>query len=166
MSYATLTTLATELASGARSSRSLAEDCLARIEEPSGEGQRAFVHVQREAVLAQASAMDALRSSGVAPSAYAGIPISIKDLFDVAGQVTRCGSVVLADRPAAREDAACVARLRRAGFVLIGRTNMTEFAYSGLGLNPHYGTPLNPWNRAQRHIPGGSSSGAALGSMD
>jgi aspartyl-tRNA(Asn)/glutamyl-tRNA(Gln) amidotransferase subunit A len=166
VSHPTLATLATGLASGTCSSRSLAEECLTRIEDPSGEGRRAFVHVERDAVLAQASAMDAVRASGAAPCAYAGIPISIKDLFDVAGQVTRCGSVVLADRPAARDNAACVARLRRAGFVVIGRTNMTEFAYSGLGVNPHYGTPLNPWHRAGRHIPGGSSSGAAVSVAD
>ena len=77
--------------------------------------------------------MDLLRSSGAAPSRYAGIPISIKDLFDVSGQVTRAGSTALKDRPAATRDAACVARLRRAGFVLVGRTNMSEFAFSGIG---------------------------------
>src|SRR6201999_697667 len=118
------------------------------------------------AVLAQADAMDLLRSSGAAPSPYAGIPISIKDLFDIAGQVSRAGSTVLANRPAATRDAVSVGRLRRAGFVLIGRTNMSEFAFSGLGLNPHYGTPRNPWEREQGRIPGGSSSGAAISVTD
>src|ERR1700722_10954999 len=123
----TLASLAIALASGRASSRSLVEACLDRIEDPAGEGAKTFLLVDKRAVLAQADAMDLLRSSGAAPSRYAGIPISIKDLFDVSGQVTRAGSTALKDRPAATRDAACVARLRRAGFVLIGRTNMSEF---------------------------------------
>src|SRR3984893_10487511 len=124
----TLADLATDLASGRASSRSLLEACLARIEDPAGEGRTTFLHVDRKATLAQADAMDLLRSSGAAPSLYAGIPISIKDLFDIAGQVTRAGSSVFANRAPASEDAVSVGRLRRAGFVLIGRTNMSEFA--------------------------------------
>jgi aspartyl-tRNA(Asn)/glutamyl-tRNA(Gln) amidotransferase subunit A len=162
----TLADLAADLASGRTSSRALVEACLDRIEDPSGEGRRTFLHVDKSAVLAQAEAMDLLRSSGAAPSPYAGIPISIKDLFDITGQVTRAGSTVLGNRPAATQDAASVARLRHAGFVLIGRTNMSEFAFSGLGLNPHYGTPRNPWERPQGRIPGGSSSGAAISVTD
>jgi aspartyl-tRNA(Asn)/glutamyl-tRNA(Gln) amidotransferase subunit A len=162
----TLADLATDLAAGRASSRSLVEACLERIADPAGEGRTTFLHVDKGAVLAQADAMDLLRSSGAAPSRYGGIPVSIKDLFDIAGQVSRAGSTVLANRPAATRDAASVARLRRAGFVLIGRTNMSEFAFSGLGLNPHYGTPRNPWMRAEGHIPGGSSSGAAISVTD
>jgi aspartyl-tRNA(Asn)/glutamyl-tRNA(Gln) amidotransferase subunit A len=162
----TLADLATDLAAGRASSRSLVEACLDRIEDPAGEGRTTFLHVDKKAALAQADAMDLLRSSAAAPSPYAGIPVSIKDLFDMAGQVTRAGSTVLGNRPPATQDATCVARLRRAGFVLIGRTNMSEFAFSGLGLNPHYGTPRNPWQRAQGHIPGGSSSGAAISLTD
>jgi aspartyl-tRNA(Asn)/glutamyl-tRNA(Gln) amidotransferase subunit A len=162
----TLADLAAELASGRSSSRALVEACLDRIEDPAGEGRTTFLHVDRGAVLAQAAAMDMLRSSGAAPSPYAGIPVSIKDLFDITGQVTRAGSTVLGNRPAATQDATSVARLRRAGFVLIGRTNMSEFAFSGLGLNPHYGTPRNPWERPQGRIPGGSSSGAAISVTD
>lgn len=162
----TLASLAIDLASGRASSRSLVEACLDRIEDPSGEGAKTFLHVDKRAVLAQADAMDLLRSSGAAPSRYAGIPISIKDLFDITGQVTRAGSTALQDRPAATRDAASVARLRRAGFVLIGRTNMSEFAFSGIGMNPHYGTPRNPWERAQARVPGGSSSGAAVSVAD
>jgi aspartyl-tRNA(Asn)/glutamyl-tRNA(Gln) amidotransferase subunit A len=165
-SQTTLASLAADLASGRVSSRSLVEACLARINDPEGEGRTTFVHADSSAARAQADAIDLLRSSGAAPSPYAGIPLSIKDLFDIAGQVTRAGSTVLADRPPASEDAPSVDRLRRAGFVLIGRTNMTEFAFSGLGLNPHYGTPRNPWKRAQGHIPGGSSSGAAISVAD
>jgi aspartyl-tRNA(Asn)/glutamyl-tRNA(Gln) amidotransferase subunit A len=158
--------LAADLAAGRASSRSLLEACLARIEAPAGEGRTTFLQVDRHAALAQADAMDLLRSNGAALSPYAGIPISIKDLFDVAGQVTRAGSTILATRPAAAADAVSVGRLRRAGFVFVGRTNMSEFAFSGLGLNPHYGTPRNPWERAVGHVSGGSSSGAAVSVAD
>jgi aspartyl-tRNA(Asn)/glutamyl-tRNA(Gln) amidotransferase subunit A len=166
MSRPTLASLAADLAAGRTSSRSLTQGCLERIEDPQGEGAKTFLFVHKSAVVAQAEAMDLLRLSGAAPSPYAGIPISIKDLFDIAGQVTRAGSRVLANGPAATHDAAIIARLRRAGFVLIGRTNMSEFAFSGLGLNPHYGTPRNPWERSRGHIPGGSSSGAAISVTD
>jgi aspartyl-tRNA(Asn)/glutamyl-tRNA(Gln) amidotransferase subunit A len=162
----TLATLAAELASGRASSRSLLEACLASIEDVAGEGRRTFLQVDRVAALAQADAIDARRAHGARLPAYAGIPISIKDLFDIAGQVTRAASTVLSDRAPAASDALSVARLRRAGLVFIGRTNMTEFAFSGLGLNPHYGTPLNPWRRDLQHIPGGSSSGAAVSVAD
>jgi aspartyl-tRNA(Asn)/glutamyl-tRNA(Gln) amidotransferase subunit A len=91
-----------------------------------------------------------------------GIPVSIKDLFDVAGQVTMAGSKVLAAMPPAQADAIAVARLRAAGAVLVGRTNMVEFAFSGVGTNPHYGTPVNPADADVERIPGGSSSGAAV----
>jgi aspartyl-tRNA(Asn)/glutamyl-tRNA(Gln) amidotransferase subunit A len=107
-----------------------------------------------------------LRRVGRAPGRYAGIPISLKDLFDVAGETTRAGSVVLNGAPAAAAHAPVVARLLAAGLVPIGRTNMTEFALSGLGINPHYGTPSSPWDRASRRVPGGSSSGAAVSVAD
>jgi aspartyl-tRNA(Asn)/glutamyl-tRNA(Gln) amidotransferase subunit A len=110
--------------------------------------------------------MDRLRDVKAAPSPYAGIPVSIKDLFDIKGQVTRAGSRALDDSPPAEADAPVVARLRRAGFVVIGRTNMTEFAYSGIGINPHYGTPKGAWQRSVGHVPGGSSSGAAVSVVD
>src|SRR5205085_9214989 len=97
-------------------------------------------------------------------SPLAGLPVSIKDLFDVAGERTLAGSKALDDRPPATRDAPVVARLRTAGAVLIGRTNMTEFAFSGVGINPHYGTPGNPYDRAR--VPGGSSSGAAVSVAD
>src|SRR5689334_2385937 len=162
----TLATLAADLESGRTTARRLVEDCLARIAEPAGEGARAFIHVDRDAALSAAEAMDGLRKAKAAPSRYAGIPVSIKDLFDIKGQVTRAGSRALDDSPPAEQDAATVARLRKAGFVVIGRTNMTEFAYSGIGINPHYGTPKGAWNRAEGHVPGGSSSGAAVSVLD
>jgi len=161
-----LDALAADLAVGRTTSRALVEACLARITDPAGEGGRAFLHVMADSARTAADAMDRLRAAGAAPSPYAGIPVSIKDLFDIAGQVTRAGSRVLNDAPPATKDAPAVARLRRAGFVVIGRTNMTEFAYSGLGINPHYGTPRNPWDRAAGRVPGGSSSGAAVSVVD
>src|SRR5450631_3937382 len=163
----TLAALAADLDSGRTSARKLVDQCLARIGDPSGEGARVFIHVDAEAAIEAAEAMDRLREVKAAPSPYAGIPVSIKDLFDIRGQVTRAGSRALAeDATPAESDAPVVARLRRAGFVVIGRTNMTEFAYSGIGINPHYGTPKGAWQRSVGHVPGGSSSGAAVSVVD
>jgi aspartyl-tRNA(Asn)/glutamyl-tRNA(Gln) amidotransferase subunit A len=158
--------LADSLATGSTSARSLTERCLARIEDEAGEGDRAFLLVDREGALKSADFVDEARRAGRASSPYAGIPISIKDLFDVAGQVTGAGSPILGDQAPAPIDAPCVARLRAAGFILIGRTNMTEFAYSGVGLNPHFGTPKSVWDRETGRIPGGSSAGAAVSVAD
>src|ERR1700749_2641510 len=162
----TLATLADDLESGRTSARKLVEDWIAKSADPSGEGQRTFIHVDKDAAIAAADAMDALRRANALPSRFAGIPVSIKDLFDIKGQVTRAGSRALEDSAPAEADATVVARLRRAGFIVIGRTNMTEFAYSGIGINPHYGTPKNAWNRSVGHVPGGSSSGAAVSIVD
>ncbi|GGF65139.1 amidase [Azorhizobium oxalatiphilum] len=166
MTAPTLASLAADLAAGRTTSRALVEACLARIEDPAGEGKRAFVSVNREKALLAADAQDALRKAGAAPSPYAGIPVAIKDLFDISGEVTTAGSKVLADQPAATADGTAVARLKAAGFVIIGRSNMVEFAYSGLGLNPHYGTPKSPWKREEGHVPGGSTSGGAVAVAD
>ena len=160
----TVAELAGALTRGETSSRALVEAALARIRDAAGEGARAFRRVVPEEALADAERADAMRKRGHVPSPLAGLPVSIKDLFDVAGQVTAAGSTVLADAAPAAADAAVVARLRAAGAVLIGRTNMTEFAFSGVGLNPHYGTPGNPADRSR--IPGGSSSGAAVSVAD
>jgi aspartyl-tRNA(Asn)/glutamyl-tRNA(Gln) amidotransferase subunit A len=162
----TLASLANDLETGRTSARKLVDACLARIADPSGEGARAFIHVDAEAAIEAAEAMDRLREVKAAPSPFAGIPVSIKDLFDIKGQVTRAGSRALEDSAPAEADATVVARLRRAGFVVIGRTNMTEFAYSGIGINPHYGTPKGAWRRSVGHVPGGSSSGAAVSVAD
>jgi aspartyl-tRNA(Asn)/glutamyl-tRNA(Gln) amidotransferase subunit A len=162
----TLASLANDLESGRTSSRKLVDACLARIADPSGEGARAFIRVDAEAAIEAAEAMDRLREVKAAPSPFAGIPVSIKDLFDIKGQVTRAGSRALEDSAPADADAPVVARLRRAGFIVIGRTNMTEFAYSGIGINPHYGTPKGAWRRSVGHVPGGSSSGAAVSVAD
>jgi aspartyl-tRNA(Asn)/glutamyl-tRNA(Gln) amidotransferase subunit A len=162
----TLAALADDLVGGRTSARKLVDDCLAKIADTSGQGARAFIHVDAEAAIEAAEAMDRLREVKAAPSPFAGIPISIKDLFDIRGQVTRAGSRALEDSAPAEADAPVVARLRRAGFVVIGRTNMTEFAYSGIGINPHYGTPKGAWQRSVGHVPGGSSSGAAVSVVD
>jgi aspartyl-tRNA(Asn)/glutamyl-tRNA(Gln) amidotransferase subunit A len=162
----TLAALADDLEAGRTSARKLVEECIARIADPAGEGQRAFIHVDKDAALEAADAMDRLRKAHAAPSRFAGIPVSVKDLFDIKGQVTRAGSRALEDSAPADKDAPVVARLRRAGFVVIGRTNMTEFAYSGIGINPHYGTPKSAWQRSIGHVPGGSSSGAAVSVAD
>lgn len=162
----TLLSLASRLRSGQTTSLELVERCLDRASDPAGEGARVFTKILAEQALATAQAMDRLRVAGTAPSSFAGIPITVKDLFDVAGEVTTAGSRVLQGNRAADHDALAVARLRAAGFVIIGRTNMTEFAYSGLGINAHYGTPRNPYDRATGRIPGGSSSGAAVAIAD
>ncbi|MEA2837807.1 MAG: aspartyl-tRNA(Asn)/glutamyl-tRNA(Gln) amidotransferase subunit [Bradyrhizobium sp.] len=162
----TLSSLAADLEAGRTTARALVDACLAKIADKDGEGARAFLHVDAEAAIEAAEAMDRLREIKAAPPPFAGIPISIKDLFDIRGQVTRAGSRALDDSPPAAADAPAVARLRRAGFVVIGRTNMTEFAYSGIGINPHYGTPKGAWQRGTGHVPGGSSSGAAVSVVD
>src|SRR6204780_272172 len=162
----TLAEVAGDLESGRTSARRIVDGGLERIADATGEGARAFIHVDTEAAIEAAEAMDRLREIKAAPSRYAGIPVSIKDLFDIRGQVTRAGSRALEDSAPAEADAPVVARLRRAGFVVIGRTNMTEFAYSGIGINPHYGTPKSVWHRDIGHVPGGSSSGAAVSVAD
>jgi aspartyl-tRNA(Asn)/glutamyl-tRNA(Gln) amidotransferase subunit A len=162
----TLAALADDLETGRTNARKLVDECLDRIADKSGEGSRAFIHVDIEAAIEAAKAMDRLREVKAAPSRFAGIPVSIKDLFDIKGQVTRAGSRALEDSKPAEADAPVVTRLRRAGFIVIGRTNMTEFAYSGIGINPHYGTPKSVWRRSVGHVPGGSSSGAAVSVAD
>jgi len=154
------------IASGATTSRALVESCLERATAASGEGSRTFVHLFADAARAEADAIDGRRRAGIWTGVLGGIPVSVKDLFDIRGLPTTAGSTVLADAPAAAQDAVVVERLRAAGAVIIGRTNMTEFAFSGLGLNPHYGTPANPYERGSRRIPGGSSSGAAVSICD
>ena len=160
----TVAQLTRDLDSGKTTSRKLVEEALARIADPAGEGSRAFLQVNAEGARAAADYSDQLRKSGVRRSAVEGLPVSLKDLFDVAGETTRAGSKVYAKK--ADKDAPTVARLRAAGAVLIGRTNMVEFAFGGVGLNPHYGTPKNPYDRKSGRVPGGSSSGAAVAQAD
>jgi aspartyl-tRNA(Asn)/glutamyl-tRNA(Gln) amidotransferase subunit A len=161
----TLAQLAADLAAGRTTSEELVEGCLERIADPDGEGRMAYLEVDADGAREAARAMDALRRAQAEPSPYAGTPVSVKDLFDVRGQRTRAGSRAL-DRAPAERDSTAVERWRRAGLVFLGRTNMTEFAFSGLGINPHFGTPAGPWDRSRRRIPGGSSSGAAVSVAD
>jgi aspartyl-tRNA(Asn)/glutamyl-tRNA(Gln) amidotransferase subunit A len=140
------------------------EACLARITDPAGEGKRAFTKLYTDQARAVADAQDKMRAAGVPLGPLGGRIVSIKDLFDIAGEPTTAGSIALRDAPPAKQDAPAIARLRAAGAVIIGKTNMTEFAYSGIGMNPHYGTPGNPFDRAR--IPGGSTSGGAVAVAD
>lgn len=164
----TLAEAAAALEAGQTTARKLVESCLERA--VSGEGPRVFVRLYEEQARASADAMDLLRKAGRAPGRFAGIPVSIKDLFDVKGEITAAGSKVLAQGKPAEAHAPVVQRLLAAGFVPVGRTNMTEFAFSGLGINPHFDTPRSPWQRPGTkeggHVPGGSSSGAAVSVAD
>ncbi|MBX9944324.1 MAG: amidase [Reyranella sp.] len=164
MANPTIAQLAADLAAGRTTSRQLTEEALARIEDPRGEGGRAFIKVWRAQALAAAEASDLQRQAGLVASPLAGLPVSIKNLCDVAGETTLAGSRALDEAPPARVDAPVVARLRAAGAVIVGSTNMSEFAFSGVGFNPHYGTPGNPADRTR--VPGGSSSGAAVSVAD
>lgn len=115
-------------------------------------------------VLAQAVHIDRARAHGEGLPALAGVPLTLKDLFNVQGQQTLAGSQVLkAEAPVEKTDAVVVGHLRNAGALFLGRANMSEFAFSGMGLNPHYGNPKSVWDRATGRLPGGSSSGGAVG---
>ncbi|MGJ7605061.1 amidase [Variovorax sp. LT1R20] len=155
------------LAAGSLTSSQLVEEALAAIQNPAGEGARTFIQVHAASARSAAAQLDADRKGGrAAASPIAGIPISLKDLFDEAGITTLGGSTVLVGQPPAQRDAVVVERLRRAGAIVIGRTNTVEFAYTGLGINPNYGTPKNVHDRATGRIPGGSTSGGAISVTD
>ena len=148
-----------------KSCRDRLEQALARIADPKGEGARACLSVYAAAARRAADAADARgeRSESLGP--LDGAIVSIKDLFDVAGEPTRAGSKILAEEAApAAADAPVVQRLRRAGAVIVAKTNMSEFAFSGIGANPHFGTPGNPHDR--QRAPGGSSAGAPVAVAD
>jgi aspartyl-tRNA(Asn)/glutamyl-tRNA(Gln) amidotransferase subunit A len=162
----TVAQLRADLDAGRTSSRDLVDQALERIGDRNGEGGRAFLKVYADPARADAAYADRLRQAGVRRSAVDGLPVSLKDLFDVAGDTTRAGSKIRSNEPKAIHDAPAVARLRAAGAVFIGRTNMVEFAFGGVGFNPHYGTPKNPYQRKVGRVPGGSSSGAAVAQAD
>lgn len=146
------------------SARDRLEEALARIADPKGEGSRTCLTVYTQAARDAADAADARARDGVTLGPLDGAIVSIKDLFDVAGEPTRAGSKVLVDAPPAATDAPVVQRLRAAGAVIVAKTNMVEFAFSGIGANPHYGTPGNPADRTR--VPGGSTSGGAVAVAD
>lgn len=162
----TLAELANRLSNQQITSRQLVEDALASIRNPRGEGAHAFLAVHESEALATADRIDAQRRNGQNLPALSGIPISIKDLFDEAGVVTLGGSTVPVGSSPAERDCTVVQRLKEAGAVIIGRTNLTEFAYSALGINPHYGTPKNVFDRVTGRVPGGSTSGGAISVTD
>jgi aspartyl-tRNA(Asn)/glutamyl-tRNA(Gln) amidotransferase subunit A len=147
------------------SARERLDAALMRIDDLSGEGMRACLTVYRKVAQAAAEAADARARAGITLGPLDGAIVTIKDLFDVAGEVTRAGSKVLADEgKPAEADAPPVRALRAGGAVIVAKTNMTEFAFSGVGINPHYGTPGNPADR--KRIPGGSTSGGAVAVAD
>ena len=124
-----------------------------------------YTRLDARVARAAAAQVDALHAAGAPVPPLAGLAVSVKDLFDVQAEVTTAGSTVLAGRPAAAIDSPAVARLRRAGAALLGRTNLSEFAFSGVGINPHHGTPQNPATARLDplpRIPGGSTSGGAV----
>jgi aspartyl-tRNA(Asn)/glutamyl-tRNA(Gln) amidotransferase subunit A len=151
----TLDGCVTALATGLTSARALVE-AIAADETPA-----LFTVKLDEQAVADAAMADNARAAGDSRPLL-GVPITIKDNFDLAGMPTTAGSRMLRDAAPAVRDAEAVRRLKAAGCVVVGRTNMTEFAFSGLGLNPHFGTPINPRFADEPHIVGGSSSGAAL----
>ena len=146
----------------------LVERNIDRVNDARGEGSRTFLSLNAGAVR-EVAAQSQQRIDEDSARPLEGVTVSIKDLFDVAGDVTGAGSTVLRLRPAATLDAPVIARLRAAGAIPFGRTNMVEFAYSGVGINPHYGTPRSVWDRkadGSGRVPGGSSSGAGVSVAD
>ncbi|MFM9863242.1 MAG: amidase [Micropepsaceae bacterium] len=148
--------LARALTDGRATSRALVESALKSIAKDG----TAFTRVTADRARAEADNADRMRNLGAALGPLAGIPISVKDLFDVGGEPTPAGSAVLREAPPAKCDAPAVARLRAVGAIVIGRTQMSEFAFTGLGLNPH--SPVCANARDPARVPGGSSSGAAV----
>ncbi|NWO04585.1 MAG: amidase [Alteromonadaceae bacterium] len=156
-SKATLSSLLQGLHQGTLQARVLLDACFDNIGRYDDRANQVYTSVFRQTAIAEAEATDVLHKGHVPLGELAGLPIALKVLFDVAGEVTHSGSKWWTTQ--AQKDALIVSRLRRAGAVITGHTNMTEFAYSGVGLNPHYGTPANPL--APGRLSGGSSSGAA-----
>jgi aspartyl-tRNA(Asn)/glutamyl-tRNA(Gln) amidotransferase subunit A len=157
---ATIRELRTQLNAGQLSHQALVEQVLAHAEHDAA--RHVFTRLYADAALAAARHADAASQAGVQLPALAGLPVSVKDLYDVAGETTLAGSAVLQGQPPAAHDSLAVQRLRAQGAAIVGKTNMTEFAFSGVGINPHHGTPRNPADAAVARIPGGSSSGAAV----
>lgn len=157
LTEASLSSLLAALQQNKFSASQLLETCLSNIDQFDDPANQVYTGRFDRTARAEAAAIDTLQQGRVPMGELAGLPIALKVLFDVAGEVTHSGSKWWSQK--AQSDALIVSRLRRAGAVITGHTNMTEFAYSGLGLNPHYGTPANPL--APGRISGGSSSGAA-----
>ncbi|MDA5636103.1 MULTISPECIES: amidase [Rhizobium/Agrobacterium group] len=144
--------------SGHLDPRSLVEETLDAIGHD--DDQAIFIGLTAERAMAEAEAASKRIRDGRSCGVLDGIPVAWKDLFDLEGMATTAGSTVLAESTTASRDADVVTALKQAGMISIGRTNMSEFAFSGLGINPHYGTPRNPASQDGHRLPGGSSSGA------
>lgn len=155
-----------QLQAGTSRPDTFTEAALKAASNPAGEGTRVFLRRYEEKAKTQAQQAGLRWAMKEEQSPIDGLPISIKDLFDVQGEATTAGSRLLADAPVAAANASMIAKLEQAGAAIVGKTNMTEFAFSGLGINPHHGTPANPWLREEKRIPGGSSSGAAVAVAD
>jgi aspartyl-tRNA(Asn)/glutamyl-tRNA(Gln) amidotransferase subunit A len=156
----TVTQISKKLRNGKLDAVELTEQVLENIK--SNDDQAVFIDVFTERARAEAKASHRRLKTGKSLSVLDGVPIGWKDLFDIEGRITTAGSVVLKSNPPAQTDAALVAAGKRAGMVAIGTTSMNEFAYSGIGINPHYGTPRNPHDKNLHRSPGGSSSGSAV----
>ena len=148
------------IATGSLDPVEVAEFFLDRIERD--RGNPSFILVTRKRALEEAEASRKRRREGRAAGPLDGVPIAWKDLVDMAGERTTAGSALYAESPPKERDAPIVANLAGAGMVALGKTNLSEFAFSALGLNPHFGTPRNPRDPATPRIAGGSSSGAAV----
>lgn len=159
-SRVTATRLAQMLDKAEISAVELLREYLGRIEDH--DDQSVFIKVTRERAFREAKASDERRRNGTLRSPWDGVPIAWKDLFDTVGEPTTAGSKIYANAASATQDAFVVAQCNRRGLVCLGKTNLSEFAYSGLGLNPHFGTPINPHSGSDPRAPGGSSSGSAV----
>ncbi|WP_282607844.1 amidase [Pelagibius sp. Alg239-R121] len=160
LSRCTASEIGRALAAGEANPVALAEHLLQKIEAASD--SNVFLRITRERAIAEARASEARLTAGRPLSALDGVPLAWKDLFDIAGEVTTAASDIYRDAPPAQRDAPCVANVTAAGMVALGKVNLTEFAYSGIGLNPHFGTPANPHSPSVPRAPGGSSSGSGV----
>jgi aspartyl-tRNA(Asn)/glutamyl-tRNA(Gln) amidotransferase subunit A len=159
-----ITSLNTSIAGGV-SCESLVATALEKARD--GEGPRVFRMLRAEEAMVVACAADLLRARGAHAPPLAGLPISIKDNIDIKGEVSAAGSKALLETSSpAERDAPVIARVRAAGAAIVGRTNLSEFAFHGIGTNPHFGTPANAFDRLARRVPGGSSAGAAISVTD
>jgi len=152
--------LAERFAAGELDAAAVTERAFALAEAPASAGT--FTALTRERAVREARRADRRYRTGRPASPLDGVPFAVKDVFDVAGTVTTAGSRTRSEVPPAAHDSAVVRALAAAGMVCVGKTNMSEFAFSGLGVNPHFGTPVPPGVRGEPVIPGGSSSGSAV----
>ncbi len=153
--------LGSGIANGDIDALDLAEHFLDRIEQQDTE-HNIYIRATPERARAEAAAAADRARSGLRRGPLDGVPMSWKDLVAMAGEPTTGGSPLFAQQPPATSDALLLSRATRAGMVCLGRTNLPEFAFSAMGINPHFGTPPNPFDAKTPRVPGGSSSGAAV----